>query len=326
MTTSISILGGMIVLFILSTLIPDGAFPNWPLLHHLAVFFQLDRFYSSFIFYVLLLLLFSNITICSSKHSLKLLQRFLREGTSILTPRYFRSVGIQLIHLGIILVFVASVTKHFLAKDYNVSLPEGANYTLPDQQHHIRLNHFQILLDKNRDLKNYESDLSIFNIHGQEIERKKLSVNHLIKVGDYRLYQAYYGKAFGLTLTNRQHDKKELTLQEGQTIEIGPTTHVFLYQYFPDFSGGTGFDSTSLSSEDRNPVLWLILKGEKPQSFILPKGNSVDIDGHQLQFNDLQSYSGIKVVKDPSVPWMGAAFLLLTLGFLVIFYIPKEDV
>ncbi len=325
MTTAIYILGGAILLFIISTLIPQGAFMEWPMMHKTLVFLQLEQFYNSNIFYCLMLLLFLNISLCSSKHILLLIKRILREGKAAISKSFIRSAGIQLIHLGILLVLIASLAKHFTGEDFNVSLSEGSIYTLPDQDNNIHLNHFSILLDKNKDLKNFESDLSIINKQGQEISRKKLSVNHPLKVGNYLLYQSYYGKDFILTLTTPQQVTKEIKTQENQTIQLTSENRLLIYQYFPDFSGGSGFDSTSLSNEDNNPTLWLIIKGEKPQSIILSLGKKVEIDGFSIEFNRFQNYSGLKVVRDPSAHWMLTAMLILSIGFMIIFYIPKRE-
>ncbi len=306
MTLSLYILGAMTLLFIISTLIPNNTFTASPL------------------FYGLSSLLFINLTLCCSRHSLLLIKRLVHKGKAAINKSFIRSVAIQLIHLGIILVFIAALTKLFFAQNIDITLPEGSTYTLPDHQHHIKLNRFRIVLDKNKDLKNYESDLSIFNVQGREESRKKLSVNHLVKAGDYLLYQSFYGKSFTLTLTTPQNTRRELIAQESQTISLSATAQLLVYQYFPDFSGGTGFDSTSLSSEDNNPVLWLILKGEQPQSIMLPLGKTVVIENMTLQFSRSQNYSGIKVVKDPSLIWMWAAVVLLSVGFLSILYLSKE--
>jgi cytochrome c biogenesis protein ResB len=325
MTTALYLLGGLIVLFIISTLIPEGAFYSIPWLHQLILLSQLNKFYSSYLFYGLMALLFLSMSLCSFKHSLNLIKKFLRDGRAAISKKFLRSVAIQLIHIGIILVFVAAITKVIAGKSIEVSLSQGASYTVPNQQHRIKLNQFQVLLDKNGELKNYESDLSIYNQLDKSDLRRKLSVNHPLKLGNYMVYQSSYGKDLVVTIRLPNHEQMQIKTGEGQLIPVSLEESVLVYKYFPDFSGGTGFDSTSLSSEDRNPVLWLILRGEKPGSFMLGLGKKIEINGASISFDKLESYSGLKVVKDPSVVWMWTAFLLLSTGFLGIFYIPKEE-
>jgi cytochrome c biogenesis protein len=181
--------------------------------------------------------------------------------------------------------------------------------------------------------KRWWSKLAVLK-NGRELQKKEIAVNDPLVFGGVRFYQSSYG-ATGqldkllLTATRRSDGKTaDISLSEGQSIELDPETSVRLAQFIPDYVVADG-QVYARSQSPENPAVQMFVDSKKTgksvevwlppiEGFAHNQEAPYSFQPRELQ---LQYYTGLQVSHEPGQWAVWAGCLLMGIGLATAFYL-----
>ncbi len=257
----------------------------------------------------------------------------------------FGRFGAYVTHLGLLTIMVGAMVGGLAGFRGYLELNEGEASQLCYREgtgepielgFSVKLNEFQVEFYADGRPKEYQSDLVISR--GEEnLVQKVIEVNDPLEFEGIVFYQSSYGERGGsyvLNVKDEAHNTiaslpaepgsraagKEL---KGMVIEVAG--------YYADFMMNEGKPATR-SHRPNNPAVqihYTTAEGKAGHSWIF--ANYPDFGGHggELPFEmhlerdkSAGYYSGMQVVRDPSVPLVYTGCVILVLGFFLSFYVP----
>jgi cytochrome c biogenesis protein len=183
--------------------------------------------------------------------------------------------------------------------------------------------------------KKYWSKLAIIDA-GREVQNKEIVVNDPLVYRGVRFYQATYGrtgKLDRLLLDARRMSEhssltEEISLAQGQTIDLDPDTTVRLAEFIPDFVVQDGH-VYARSNEIENPAVHLIVTSKKENSTFdvwLPEiagiaQNQFSPYGFEPKDLKTQVYTGLQVSHEPGQWAVWGGVILMAIGLTFVFYV-----
>ncbi len=263
--------------------------------------------------------------------------------------RYAR-LAVYVVHLSIILIFVAAMIGiRFGFKGY-LNLPEGSSssvaYTSPTEQIDlgfvIKCNWYDTQYYDGIDSpKEFQSELVIFE-NGKEVLTKVIEVNHPLVYKGITFYQANYGMLNNqtggkivLTITPSGGQEKTSWLKFGDTFQI-PGTEI--KGTIVDFSPALTRDRftgelTSYAETMVNPAIAIEFEQpgkEKFTGWILRRYPETGVlpGGHSIKFDDFWGieYTGLQVARDPGVWLIYVASILMSIALYIGFFISHKKI
>lgn len=299
------------VLSAIVTIIPQGEDSTFYLQHYgqgLGAFINLlglDHLYRVGWYQFLLGLLCLSLLLCSCQR--------LGKGRNL--PR----IGSLLVHLGMIIILLGAAWSLGYARQTHLQINQGEAVLLKDygfKEGYLQVNNFKVDYYPDHTPRQYYSDISLRDYQGRSYEQI-ISVNHPLKAGLLKIYQASWGWSMQADVRNGD-EEHSLVLQDGIALPLPDHSGIKLQALFiPDYRE----DDLSLTSESpfpHNPrmLATLLIEGKIVAMTVLAPGESQELGGCNIVFNHFAPYTGLTIKEDPGVNIVFAGFVILLLGML----------
>ncbi len=246
--------------------------------------------------------------------------RLFREGDQLYARKgIIGRIGPIIVHLGILIVLAGAIwgaLGGFFAQEMAASgstfqiqniIDSGplAESQLPDDWS-VQVNRFWIDYTPDGNIDQFYSDLSIVDAAGAERDRQTIHVNKPLRYDGVTLYQTNWGIA-GVRVKLNNSPVFRLPMAELGSELPGRFWGTWVPTK-PDLSQGV-----SLLARDLQGTL-LVYDGAGELIGAVREGGSIDIDGIDLQVQELIGATGLQIKADPGVPIVYTGFALLMLG------------
>lgn len=360
------VLGCMIAVSLCGSLIPqnnDAMYyvQNYPDQYALILKLGLNRVFSSWYFLLLVVLLCVNLTCCTlrrlkhdtnekpvpesftpvmkfgegDEEAVRELLRNLRCKETVNGPvtrytgREAGRYGSLLLHAGILLTTVFWAVGSIVPKILDETCMPGESIRLEDNTV-IKVNDFSIE-DENGSL-DYASMIEIILPDGSSSGEKRVSVNHPVSMGDYKVYQQTYGTKGRVTVTDGKGNEDSFYLDPQDFLSADGVNGIVFDDLYPGFEQDeTGALTliTNTSGSYPNPVYVYVQieNGMGEQMLAFPK-DSVTIGDYTFTFQDPVEYPGLRIKHAPSVInlFLLLSVILMTAGLYLIFFVRPVNV
>lgn len=347
------------------SLIGQGNAASWyvqtyPNLHGIILSLGLDDVFGSWYFITLLVLLCLNLTLCSlirirrvvkasrnaasqaAKRQTKVLltaegvlqlrahleaHRYKKEEfgeTTVYSKNALGWYGSFLTHLAILLTLLFGAAALYLPRITDQTCMPGHALTLEDGTT-IAVESFQI--ENELGELDYASVINITLADGRSSGNQRISVNHPLSFGGYKIYQQTYGTAGAVTVRNTENGGEDrFILDEMCFLSLDSINGVWFEALYPgyirDAEGNfTLISQTSGSYEDPVYQILLASDGVYTPVMVFP-GETVSVSGLDFTFEDPVEYPGLRIKRTPAVvnALLFAAFGLMVVGLWFCFF------
>lgn len=250
--------------------------------------------------------------------------------------------GVYVVHVGVVIILLGGVWGSIDGYEAQMSLMEGEQTRRIYLRNKNKQNEVLPFIVKANDIridtyesgapKDYFTDLSIYNLKGEEVYRKTIEVNDPLSYGGVNFYQASYGKQrineekfYEFVLKNRKTKKvvKIKIPEESKTAQIPGTDYFLNIEMFkqnasmPSEKGTLNLGDAvqvAFGKKSEKPTPYILFK-DYPEVFdLIYKGSEYSMAFNGIQENfELVEVTGIQVAKDPGAPivFLGCAILML---------------
>jgi cytochrome c biogenesis protein len=183
--------------------------------------------------------------------------------------------------------------------------------------------------------KKYWSKLTVVDA-GRQVQSKEIVVNDPLVYHGVRFYQATYGRTGKLDrlfldatrVSEHARTTQEISLTQGQTVDLDPDTTVQLAEFIPDFVVQDGH-VYARSNDIENPAVHLIVNSKKTNSNVdvwlpeIPRISQNSLSPYIFEPKDLktQVYTGLQVSHEPGQWAVWAGVMLMAVGLTFVFYV-----
>lgn len=183
--------------------------------------------------------------------------------------------------------------------------------------------------------KKYWSRLTVID-GGRNVQSKEIVVNDPLVYRGLRFYQSTYGRTGKLDrlfldatrVSEHASTTQEISLTQGQTVDLDADTTVQLAEFIPDFVVQDGHVYTR-SNDIENPAVHLIVNSKKANSQIdvwlpeIPGISQNSLSPYTFEPKDLktQVYTGLQVSHEPGQWAVWAGVILMAIGLTFVFYV-----
>lgn len=233
--------------------------------------------------------------------------------------------GTFLTHLSILLTVVFGAAALYLPTVTDQTCLPGETLTMPDNTV-IAVDRFSIEDGSGR--LDYASTLRVTLPDGRESEATRVSVNHPMSFGAYKIYQQTYGTAGSVTVMNLESGgTDDFTLTEAGFLSADGRNGLWYEALYPGYlkdpSGNvTLITNTTGSYPDPVYQVQVASDGVYTPTLAFP-GDSVRTGGIEFTFNTPVEYPGLRIKKTPTAvnALLIAAFALMTVGLYITFFL-----
>lgn len=248
-----------------------------------------------------------------------------RNGTLYLfaqNPPVFR-LGVVAVHTSIILIIIGALVSLFGTVEGFLYLAGGGSSRLfvTDKGQALYLPFEVACKDVERTFyedsatpSDYFSSL-VIRREGRDLVGKKIEVNHPLKFGGYTFFQSAMDEAkqFGLKI------------EAGEWSAVLPILPPGLWSLYTLPEGNDGFvarSSGGLPSGNEGVEFGFLVGGDEHDVMLEARGEPRTVGKYTVQLLQPRArlFTGLQVVKNPSVPFMYAGFGLFLLGLLFVLY------
>jgi cytochrome c biogenesis protein ResB len=303
MKLAIVLIGVIVVLSILATLVPQGM-PDHvyraqysPALYALVTSLGLQRFFSSVLFLLPVLLFTINLGVCAA-------DRLITRARTRAKRRY----GPDLLHLGLLVLVAGGLVTALGRRETSLSLVDGQE-AQAGKGYVVRLLSFQFFKYDNGMPREWISTVRVTRNGREEVISFPLKVNHPLRLPGMTLYQAAWNIAGTLTLTDT--DGKEVSPQPGDYFEQEGTRWEFTA--FEQSGEAWAVSFSQFKDKDLAPV----------QTRHLRAGDS--IGPFAVKAISARQSTVLKAVSDPGLAPLLAALVLLLAGLGLTFIQKRGD-
>ena len=204
---------------ILATLVPQGkeiafyyhTYPSF--VASLIVNTQFDNYFRSFLFILSAVLFFINLSVCT-------VDRFVRE----LKGKRKRRYGPDMIHVGLLILIIGSLTTFLGRKEGSMYMAEGDEIKLPGG-YVVHLETFDYLTYEDGKPKDWISTVDVYKNDELVVDSFPIEVNKPLNVGRIDLFQASYAEQPRVILID--NNGREVIVAEGETLESNDAVYRF---------------------------------------------------------------------------------------------------
>ncbi|KAJ6409703.1 hypothetical protein OIU84_009241 [Salix udensis] len=233
----------------------------------------------------------------------------------------FSPIGVHLAMLLIMAGATLSATGSFRG---SVTVPQGLNFVVGDVlgpsgflstpteafNTEFHVNRFYMDYYDGGDIKQFHTDLSLFDLNGKEVMRKTISVNDPLRYGGITVYQTDWSIS---ALQVRKNDEGPFNLAMARLKISGDNK---LYGTFLPVGDVNSPNVKGISMLARD-LQSIVLYDQEGKFVGVRRPNSklpIDIDGMKIIIEDAIGSSGLELKTDPGVPVVYAGFgaLMLT--------------
>lgn len=274
-------------------------------------------------FRILLLLMFTNMSLCIINQTSRILKRkYSRQNKN---HPWFRQVSLLVLHFGVVLILIGGTINTFCGQSKEVRMIQGETIEVADiipikEPFSLKLDEFKIEFNEDGSPSQYYSMVTIMtNLNGPK--DYSISVNHPLKHKGVKAYQHGFGYLINVNREDARQ-KTEQSCREGEWLEFAHADRkVKIYKYIPNFDPKSGMNSKTLRPD--NPrIIYSVYENEKvlrvgAASF----GEKVKIDDTVfLSFDKVQPYTVLQLKSDPGLPYAGLGGLMLMIGVCLVLF------
>lgn len=270
-------------------------------LARLLLMLGLDDIYRTKGFFLLGLLLFAQLAVCTGKRMLLL------RGNSKLWI-----AGSVLLHIGLLVFLVFTAVSLWWGKSLMVEAPEGKTISLTKQgvPFDLRLDRFLIeYYPGSHSVRQYRSDVTLL-LADKELKQASIEVNSPLDHEGAKLFQMSYGWLLEGTVRQLPDGKAEpFSIPNGGW-----------------FRAGVNQDrvrAVIMGDPDKHPsknpeAAFLLLKGSGDrQAAVVAQGTSETTGELEIRFDQIRRYSGLQVKQDPGIAGIFAGLTLSLFGLMI---------
>ena len=347
------------------SLIGQGNAPGWyvqtyPDWHGTILMLGLDDVFNSWYFITLMALLSLNLTLCSlirirrvvkasktapsqaAKRETKVFltaegvaqlrthleaRRYRKEtfdGTTVYSKNTAGWYGSFLTHLAILLTLLFGAAALYLPRITDQTCMPGNSLTREDGTA-IAVESFHI--ENEAGELDYASIICITLPDGRSSGDHRISVNHPLSFGGYKVYQQTYGTAGAVTVHNTETGGEDrFLLDEMCFLSLDSVNGVWFEALYPGYirdEAGNFTLITQTSGAYEDPVYQILLAfdGVYTPVMVFP-GETVSVAGLDFTFEDPVEYPGLRIKRTPAVvnALLFAAFGLMVAGLWFCFF------
>lgn len=255
--------------------------------------------------------------------------------------------GVYLIHASILLILLGAVLDAFFSTKGSMQIAEGTAENLlyldggrgvRKLDFSVRCDRFTLTLYDTGTPKMFRSDLT-FLTDQRPVQQSAIRVNHPTTFGGLRFYQASYGEIPTAAV-------RYTRLPGGKKSEVVPTTTGQLY---PLPGGNAAFEVIRVEENFMNmgpaaklrihapqgeTQFWIFqhidaLRQTYPDVFdTMPVLNPASFAPYVFTLDGMQTryYTGLQVMQEPGVSWVGLGASLMIVGFIAVFLYPQRQI
>ncbi len=356
------------VFSIIGSVIPQGKELSWyvenyPNIHPALLVLQFHRIFKSWYFVLLLVLLCLNLTLCSvlrifsvaraSKTELtdtaslpvtelpragrELLEKHLTDTgcrranfgeTRVYYKRRFGRYGSFITHLAILLTVLFGAAALYLPQVFDRDCMPGESVLLPSSDGAASFSVASFRAADENGRLDFESALTITLPDGRS-KSGRISVNHPMSFGPYKVYQQTYGTAGSITVTNLQNGGSDtFTMTDLSFLSMDNVSGVWFVALYPDYILDPEGNILPVDTGDRSyphPVYYVqTVEGEDKAMRLFQPGDVIEIEPLLFTFNDPVSYPGLRIKHTPQLvnALLIACFALMIAGLTITFFLP----
>lgn len=253
----------------------------------------------------------------------------------------FSKLGTFPFHLALILILIGGIVgARFGFRDTEFTVPEGETRpVLHGTDLSIRLDRFEDVYAEDGSPAEFTSHLTLLE-EGKPVRQQAITVNHPLTYNDVVVYQASFGQAVHLRVT----DSAGTVLHDG-AVELGlyrasenpdapagilplPEAGVTLSIIAPDEARFNAPEADTLKLADQQLYVTArytdTLPGEQSVDAILDPIQSADLGRIHVEFVRDTRFTLLQVARNPGIPIFVVASILLVGGLAVTFYFPHR--
>ena len=236
----------------------------------------------------------------------------------------FGRYGTFITHLAILLTVVFGAATLYLPKTTDKSCLPGESISMEDGTQ-IGVDSFSILnAEGNLD---YASVLHVELPDGRESEPTRISVNHPMSFGNYKIYQQTYGTAGSLTVRNTATGGEDIfTLTEETFLSVDAVNGLWYEAIYPGYlrdADGNYTLITSTAGRYEDPVYQVLVAADGEYTPVLAfPGETLTVGELDYTFNSPVEYPGLRIKYTPKAVnvLLIFSFVLMTLGLYITFF------
>jgi cytochrome c biogenesis protein len=257
----------------------------------------------------------------------------------------YAKLGTFPFHLALILVLVGGIVgARYGFRNNEFVIPEGSTREVGHGTGlSVKLERFVDSWREDGTPQDYRSDLVLYK-HGKEVKRQSIRVNHPMTYGSVVFYQASFGQAIALRVSDAQgrvvyDDAIPVGLYTSRTNPNAPAGRQPLPQVSaqinviaPSPPGFTDPEAGTIDLQSGEIFVQVRPLGpgadpsQMPPSAVLRQGDIVELGGLTVQFVRERRFTLLQVASNPGIPIFWTAAVLLVGGLAVTFYFPHRRV
>ena len=260
---------------------------------------------------------------------------------------YLKPWGVFILHIGILVIFAGAIYGSFTGFKDQAFLVETSGETYKEEHcnFEVELKEFRLEADENGRVKDYYSELEVFE-DGKKVLEKTIEVNYPLEYKGVVFYQSSWGMA-GLEVTHIYPGGEEVTyifplderglIIKGENFFVLPDKSIVMIEdFYPDAEIKDGAPvnrsymplNPAITFHISHDLMECMTTGEEPEwedlGLVREGKETKECDGHRFRFNRVLEYSVLQVKKDPGIPVVYFGSFLLMVGMMMAFYIERR--
>ncbi|MDD5170910.1 MAG: cytochrome c biogenesis protein ResB [Syntrophales bacterium] len=256
-------------------------------------------------------------------------------------------LGVYIVHLSILFLIAGAITGSLFGTEGYVNISEGETVNAIDLRggkgtktlpFSVRCDRFTVEFYEGGAPKTYRSDLSFLK-NDQVSQQGALMVNHPMSFDGFRFYQASYGRApeskSSLTIIKDGKPGQDIGVGVGDVIDLpGGEGKLHILRIEENLMQMGPAIKLSVKSPQGETIFWVFrhidkIKEANPGLIEkVPLFNPGLFKPYVFVMNDMAEkyYTGLQVSRDPGVPLVALAAILMIAGLLVVFLMNHRQI
>lgn len=259
----------------------------------------------------------------------------------------FSLFGVYLVHLSVLIIIAGALIGSVFGLEGSMNLREGETSSLirldkgrgvHQLPFSVRCDNFSVEFYDTGAPKTYRSDLSFFK-NGELKQTGSVLVNHPFTFEGVRFYQASYGKADDnralIVYNSAGKESAKITAKEGDTFDLPrQKARATVLRVEENIMGLGPAVKLDIDTGKRNIQFWVFqhideIARANPDLFaevpLFNPGLFAPLV-FSLERLDNRYFTGLRVVRDPGVPFVLSGGILLLCGLIIIFFTAHERI
>lgn len=280
------------------------------------------------LFVVLTALLSFNLVLCSISRFPSLLKRsrLLKEKNGHFPIGIY---GSWITHLGILFLIIGFAAGRILSEEYTLYGIAGSTQPIEDTGMTLTIDSFDVDLRDDFTVEQYTAGITVTDQSGRK-ESGFASVNHPLNAFGYSFYQDSTGWASYVDIYKKDTllGSDLLCVGEYTGTDEMPGLVCQLYNFYPDLATDADGKYYSRTPLLNNPSLLyaIYFNNRMIDMNMVKEGALIPVNEFSFAFRDPTEYTLLVIKRDPTIPFVAAAALLILAGLFISFYIkPLEE-